>query len=532
MKHDYLPVLQKPLRLGAWATWALVASLALMFAAGLCAQSGARSAGGAAAQSGLGSWLGFDTHKIALPSGAIATLVVPRNAAPGSPWILQWALYGDAPATVQMNAPAAALLEKGWHVAALPLGDTYGAPAALQKWDELYSEVTTTYGLAHKTILVGLSREGLAIHRWAALHPEQVCGIYADRASCDFKSLLRVTKSRGLDVEKWVRSYGFGSEAEALAYRENPIDLAGKLAAARIPLLHVVGEKGDIVPPSENALVLQSRVKAAGGTMEIITVPEAGRHPHGLADPQPVIDFMLRAFETSVIDEKFLHWKAGLSAAQQAWETVLEQNLGSYYLPGYKRQKVAGTPNAFDYVPDEPGLPRVLLIGDSVSGGYTRPTQAALAGRANVHRAPENCGPTANGVKKLDIWLGEGRWEVIHLNFGLHDSKTPVADYEARLRQIVIRLKKTGAKLIWASTTPRPADAKEGPVFVAAVVERNEVAARVMNENSITINDLFEFITPHATQVQNPKDVHFNAEGYRLLGEAVAKAITGQLPKR
>ena len=55
---------------------------------------------------------------------------------------------------------------------------------------------------------------------------------------------------------------------------------------------------------------------------------------------------------------------------------------------------------------DEPGLPRVLLIGDSVCRGYTLAVRKALAGKANVHRAPENCGPTANGIKKLDIWLG------------------------------------------------------------------------------------------------------------------------------
>lgn len=67
-------------------------------------------------------------------------------------------------------------------------------------------------------------------------------------------------------------------------------------------------------------------------------------------------------------------------------------------------------------VQDEPGLPRVLLIGDSVSGGYTLATRKLLAGKANVHKAPENCGPTGNGLKKLDIWLGDGHWDVIHFN--------------------------------------------------------------------------------------------------------------------
>ena len=232
-----------------------------------------------------------------------------------------------------------------------------------------------------------------------------------------------------------------------------------------------------------------------------------------------------KAAAEAAISREFAAWKATLSPRQQAWETTLEAQLGGFYLPIYKRQKVAGRVTAWDWVEDDPKLPRVLLIGDSVSRGYTLSVRRTLAGRANVHRAPENCGPTANGLKKLDVWLGDGKWDVVHFNFGLHDSRTPVADYEQRLRAIVAGLKKTGATLVWASTTPRPADGKEGPALVAAVVERNEIAARVMDENGVPVDDLFTFITPHLAKVQNPKDVHFNAEGYDLLGKQVAAAI-------
>ena len=137
-----------------------------------------------------------------------------------------------------------------------------------------------------------------------------------------------------------------------------------------------------------------------------------------------------KAAEDKAIADKFAAWKATLSPQQQAWETLLEQNLGGFYLPLYQREKVRGSVSAWDYVPDDPSLPRVLLIGDSVSRGYTLAARKALAGKANVHRAPENCGPTANGLKKLDIWLGDGKWDVIHFNFGIHDR----ADQAGRLR--------------------------------------------------------------------------------------------------
>ena len=239
-----------------------------------------------------------------------------------------------------------------------------------------------------------------------------------------------------------------------------------------------------------------------------------------------------KAAADAVIDKKYQAWKAKLPPDQQAWETVLEQNLGSFYLPIHKSEKVQGRSNAWDFVQDDPKLPRVLLIGDSVSRGYTLATRKAMAGKANVHRAPENCGPTANGLKKLDIWLGQGKWDVIHFNFGIHDRATPAADYEQRLDTIVTKLKATGAKIIWASTTPVPPDTKDGPAAAKAIVEKNEIAARVAQKHGIATDDLFTFITPHLAKVQNPKDVHFNGEGYDLLGAKVAESIEAALKNR
>lgn len=213
-----------------------------------------------------------------------------------------------------------------------------------------------------------------------------------------------------------------------------------------------------------------------------------------------------------------------LSPAEQAWEQVLQENLGSFYLPIHKRQKVAGQSNAWDFVRDDPRLPRVLLIGDSVSRGYTLNTRKALAGRANVHRAPANCGPTALGLKKIDVWLGDGQWNVIHFNFGIHDRHTPLDVYSQRLEQLIERLQKTGATLVWASTTPIPDD-PEKKQTAASIVERNEAAARLMKKHGIATDDLFTAITPHLEKLQNPNDVHFNAAGYEFLGQQVAESI-------
>jgi lysophospholipase L1-like esterase len=226
---------------------------------------------------------------------------------------------------------------------------------------------------------------------------------------------------------------------------------------------------------------------------------------------------------------------ATLPADEQAWERVLQENLGGFYLPIHMRQKLAGQSNAWDFVRDDPALPRVLLIGDSVSRGYTKAVRRVLAGKANVHRAPANCGPTATGIKRIDAWLtsagSDEAWDVIHFNFGIHDRNTPITDYTARLEQLIKRMQATGAALVWASTTPIPDDPKTGQT-AASIVDRNAAAAKLMADRGVAIDDLFGFITPHLAEVQPPNDVHFTGKGYDLLGRQVAESILTALPNR
>lgn len=191
-------------------------------------------------------------------------------------------------------------------------------------------------------------------------------------------------------------------------------------------------------------------------------------------------------------------------------------------------------------ITDEPALPRVLLIGDSISMGYTLPVRELLKGKANVHRIPANGGPTVNGLKNLKAWLGTGKWDVIHFNFGIHDAKfmepgkqqVPPADYEKNLREIVKQLQATGAKLIWATITPIPDGELNPSRTFDKVPTYNAIARKVMEETGVTLNDLNAAITPHLAKLQNPKDVHFNKDGSEFLAKEVAAKIEAQLPKK
>jgi acyl-CoA thioesterase-1 len=194
---------------------------------------------------------------------------------------------------------------------------------------------------------------------------------------------------------------------------------------------------------------------------------------------------------------------------------------------------------AFAKITDDPKLPRVLLIGDSISIGYTLATRAQLKDIANVHRIPVNGGPTHTAVDKIDSWLGDTKWDVIHFNWGLHDLKqmdgkhqVPLKDYEANLRKLVERMSKTGATLVWCSTTPVPEGKLEPPRSNKDVQEYNAVAKKIMDENKIAIDDLYAFALPQLTSIQRPVNVHFTPEGSAVLAKQVSSEIKKALAQR
>jgi hypothetical protein len=136
-------------------------------------------------------------------------------------------------------------------------------------------------------------------------------------------------------------------------------------------------------------------------------------------------------------------------------------------------------------IKDQPGLPRVLLIGDSISIGYTLDVRKILKDKANVHRIPQNGGAIDIGLTKMKSWLGDAKWDVIHFNFGLHDAKfmsqttlrSTREQYATNLCTLVAQMKATGAKLIFATTTPVPNGGKLSPTRkFDSIPERNKVA--------------------------------------------------------
>ncbi|MBT3200817.1 MAG: DUF1080 domain-containing protein [Phycisphaerales bacterium] len=182
-------------------------------------------------------------------------------------------------------------------------------------------------------------------------------------------------------------------------------------------------------------------------------------------------------------------------------------------------------------------LPKVLIVGDSISYGYTPRVAEVLKGQATVVHCAGNAGPTMRGVANIERWLGKGKWDVILFNFGLWDmygwkyekvDRSPEA-YEKRLDALATRLKKTGAKLIWATTTPACPKAEwncKVKVEPASEAKYQSAARRVMKKHDIAVADLYAFMKPQlAKYAVSETDVHYKKEGKKLLGEQVAAKI-------
>lgn len=192
----------------------------------------------------------------------------------------------------------------------------------------------------------------------------------------------------------------------------------------------------------------------------------------------------------------------------------------------------------------EADLPNVLIIGDSISLGYTPHVIEMLKGKANVRHHKGNAQHTGTGLKKLDQWIGDTKWDVIHFNWGLWDlcyrhpaSKvqgkrdkvngiltTSLDQYEKNLDELVTRLKATDAKLIWASTTVIPegeAGRKRGDDQ-----RYNDVASQVMKNHGVATNNLFSLTKSFAPELfVRPGDVHYTTEGYQKIAQQVSQAI-------
>jgi len=183
---------------------------------------------------------------------------------------------------------------------------------------------------------------------------------------------------------------------------------------------------------------------------------------------------------------------------------------------------------------DDAALDRVLLIGDSISVGYTDPVIAHLKDTAHVDRLANSRGITDPAlIKEITYVLGEFRYKAIHFNNGLHGFHISDELYGSQLAHLVHVLARygQGAKIVWASSTPVtvPGEpSKLDPEKNAIVLRRNEVASAVMQDSKISIDDLYSVVVGRP-ELSLGDGYHYTPEGYAVLGNEVFEALARML---
>jgi lysophospholipase L1-like esterase len=194
------------------------------------------------------------------------------------------------------------------------------------------------------------------------------------------------------------------------------------------------------------------------------------------------------------------------------------------------------------------GIPRVVLVGDSIRLGYAAGVAARLEGKAVVISPPENGGDSANILTHLEEWVIRQKPDVVHLNCGLHDLKRSRTDghhqveldrYSENLRRIVARIRAgTDAALVFADTTPilDERHARRGADFdrtEADVRQYNAAAVAVMRELGVPVHDLHWLVEQGGPETMlGPDGTHDTAAGSDRLAEAVADCVLRQVTIR
>jgi dipeptidyl aminopeptidase/acylaminoacyl peptidase len=180
--------------------------------------------------------------------------------------------------------------------------ELFGNAEAISRWDNFY-KLLRKADLAKKAVLEGMSRGGVYVFNWAAVNPTKVACVYVDNPVLDLKSWPG-GKGKGPgspdDWEIFKKDYGYKTEEEAKTFAGSPIDKTEQIAKGDYPILILCADADETVPPEENTLLFEQKIKALHGPIKVMIKHGFHHHPHSLPNPAPIVDFILRFTDQSI----------------------------------------------------------------------------------------------------------------------------------------------------------------------------------------------------------------------------------------
>ena len=175
---------------------------------------------------------------------------------------------------------------------------------------------------------------------------------------------------------------------------------------------------------------------------------------------------------------------------------------------------------------DKSDLPRVLLIGDSITRGYETIVCNRLRGKAYVDYVATSYAIDSKSYYNLiKSIFSYNKYDLVHFNNGLHGIHVSQKTYKKRLEKVLKMF--YGAKVVMALTTQLFYEGKTEfeKKWFQRVSERNEAMLQVAKEYGISVDDLYTVSCSLTQEDLYGDGVHFSNSGYEILSNSVEKSI-------
>lgn len=238
----------------------------------------------------ISSFYGYACASFSIHNNA-CKIVKPKWTAEGRPWVWRARFWGHEP---QADI---ALLERGFHIVYCDVVELFGNSEAIARWDRFYSLLQKA-GLSKKAAMEGMSRGGVYVFNWAAVHPNRVACVYVDNPVLDLKSWpggLGKVPPEEKELMQLKADYHLTTPEQLRQFSGSPLNKVPQIVQGRYPILILCADEDEAVPPEENTEAFEREVKRLHGDITVIHKPGFKHHPHSLRDPSPIVDFMLKA---------------------------------------------------------------------------------------------------------------------------------------------------------------------------------------------------------------------------------------------